>query len=85
MIDIFSNNRFSVILSSRQSGKCVRGNTEIELKNRFTEKEYKTTIKEFVDMIENVKENSIEEDIDIDNMVLKELEKEKCARVSLLE
>lgn len=36
MTDLFINNRFSIILSSRQSGKCYAADTEIILRHKVT-------------------------------------------------
>ena len=33
MIDLFQNNRFSIILACRQSGKCVAVDTEVEVRH----------------------------------------------------
>ena len=41
------NNRFFVLLASRQVGKCVKGNTEIKIRNKNTGEIKEISISEF--------------------------------------
>ena len=40
MIDMYVNNRFSLTLTARQMGKCVRGNTGLNIYNKTTNRYY---------------------------------------------
>lgn len=47
LLKAFKGNRFNVVLSSRQSGKCLTDNTLIKIKNKKTGLIEEITIKEF--------------------------------------
>lgn len=47
LLRAFRDNRFNIILSSRQSGKCLTGSTLIKIKNKKTGLIEEITIKEF--------------------------------------
>lgn len=51
MIDIIKNNRFSVIMSSRQSGKCVVGDSKIWIYNVKTKTKEHIKISDFFEKI----------------------------------
>lgn len=46
-IDIIDNDRFTIILAPRQSGKCVKSNTKIKVRNKKTGVIEKISIGEF--------------------------------------
>lgn len=47
MMSHFKDNRFSIVLACRQSGKCQSINTRIKVKNKNTGQEYELTMGEF--------------------------------------
>ena len=47
MFSHFNDNRFSVVLACRQSGKCGRSNSHIHIRNKETGKEEKITLEDF--------------------------------------
>jgi hypothetical protein len=47
LLKAFKNERFNVVLSSRQSGKCLASNTLIKIKNKKTGEIEEITIGEF--------------------------------------
>lgn len=47
MIKSFVTNRNSVLLTSRQAGKCITGDTVVTLRNKVTGEIVSTTINEF--------------------------------------
>ena len=51
MLEIIKNHRFSIIMSSRQSGKCCLGNTIITIYNKLTNEISKTTLSEFHNLL----------------------------------
>lgn len=55
MIQNFMDNRFTINLTSRQSGKCHHKDTKMMVRNKDTGEEMSVTAEEFYEMIE--KEN----------------------------
>ena len=53
MINLFANTRYSVILASRQSGKCVRTDTIIKIRNKTTGKVEEISIGNFLQRVDN--------------------------------
>jgi hypothetical protein len=53
LIKEFDKNRFNVVLSARQMGKCVTEDTIIEVYDEELDKTSKMTIKEFFDLCES--------------------------------
>ena len=51
MVKHFNDNRFSVVLSCRQSGKCHRWNTTIRIKHKISESEEFIGVKDFHERI----------------------------------
>lgn len=49
----YQKNRFSIVLSSRQSGKCICGDTEVTLKNNDTGEIINTTIENTIGLLIN--------------------------------
>lgn len=47
LVDTYHNYRFSVSLMPRQTGKCLHGNSVINIKNNITGKEYELPIQIF--------------------------------------
>jgi hypothetical protein len=47
IISLFNDNRFSILMASRQTGKCVSPSTIIKVRKEETGLEYKFTIGEF--------------------------------------
>jgi len=47
LLKAFKNERFNIVLSSRQSGKCLASNTLIKIKNKITGEIEEITIGEF--------------------------------------
>ena len=50
LLELIKNNRFIVSLQSRQSGKCLRANTLIKVKNKKTNKIEEIQIEKFFEM-----------------------------------
>jgi hypothetical protein len=50
MIDHFNDNRHSIVLSCRQSGKCLNKDTKIKIRNKKTGEEKEITMQEFHEM-----------------------------------
>lgn len=48
MVSVFSENKFTIVLSSRQSGKCVHGNTPVLVREVATGVEQNVTISELM-------------------------------------
>lgn len=59
LIDTYHRYRFSVSLMPRQTGKCLKGETEINIKNNNTGKEYRIPIEIYYEFIK-AKENGSE-------------------------
>jgi hypothetical protein len=51
MVQNMHSNRFNIILSARQVGKCVGEDTKIQVYDSETDTHYETTISEFFDII----------------------------------
>ena len=51
LLQHYQKNRFSIVLSSRQSGKCVCGNTIVSLKNNETGEIINTTIENAIGLL----------------------------------
>lgn len=51
MFKHFNDNRFSIVLACRQSGKCGRSDSYIYIKNKHTGEEEKITLKDFHERI----------------------------------
>lgn len=49
----YQKNRFSIVLSSRQSGKCVCGDTKVIIKNNETGEIINTTIENTIQLLLN--------------------------------
>lgn len=47
----YQKNRFSIVLSSRQSGKCVCGDSKVTLRNNETGEIINTTIEESIGLL----------------------------------
>lgn len=47
LLGMFQKNRFVISMQSRQSGKCVKGDTYINIRNKHTGETKKITIEEF--------------------------------------
>ena len=56
LIDTYHSYRFSISLMPRQTGKCLKGDSEINIKNNLTGKEYKIPIEVYFNYIK-AKEN----------------------------
>jgi hypothetical protein len=54
MFHHFNENRFSIVLSGRQQGKCVTGDTKINIRNKKTGKVMVVDIKDFFDAVSDV-------------------------------
>jgi len=53
ILKAFQDNRFNILLSSRQSGKCLLSDVNISIKSKITGNEYHISIGEFFDMVKN--------------------------------
>ena len=54
LIKTYNDNRNSIVLSSRQSGKCVCINTPIRVRNKMTGEILETTIGEFYEKLQTI-------------------------------
>lgn len=50
LIDHYHNNRFSILMSARQGGKCIKDSTYINIRNTKTGESKKITIGEFYEI-----------------------------------
>lgn len=55
LVDTYHNNRFSIALMPRQTGKCVQGNTNIKIRNKKTGEIKEITMEDFYKMVKNDK------------------------------
>jgi hypothetical protein len=49
-------NRFTIILSPRQSGKCVTGETKIKIRKKNTDEEFEISMDQFHKMVKQTQE-----------------------------
>lgn len=56
MISSFNNNRFNILLTPRQVGKCFNINTKVRIKNKLTNEIFEVTIGELYEKAKNSKE-----------------------------
>jgi len=53
LVKRFSTNRRNIVLASRQSGKCLLGNTKVKIRNKKTHRIEEITLKQFHEKIKN--------------------------------
>lgn len=53
LIDHYNDNRFSLLMAARQSGKCLKNSTYINIRNTKTGESKKITIGEFYELQTN--------------------------------
>jgi hypothetical protein len=59
MITSFQNNRFNIVLCCRQAGKCLSGDTEINIRNKRTGESKKIKIGNFYEEVRDEKINNL--------------------------
>lgn len=55
MLTAFANNRFNIVTTARQAGKCQKLNTPIKVRNKKTGEIIETTIGEFHERVKETK------------------------------